>query len=194
MAVQKVKSLKSGTLIIQLEGFEKKINTLEDLINSKEISERKKLKLKKDLSNTRNARDTFNSKMISAFQTEYQFSKVLFMFDSNRKRIKTGETKGLFLGMDLEPDLNQELTDSTFYILRVGYVGGHAGSGIEALIISDSKYNDIQKPFPYYYRINSFSSVLKQIFFPSTNIRKDPVDLARKVQKELVSFYGAYVY
>lgn len=193
-AVQHIKALKNTTLIIQLEKFEKKIQALNELLESGAISDRKKNKIKKDLSRIISSRDTYNLQLQKAFIGEYNFSQILFMYDSDRKLLLGGKTKGIFLGSGMKLDENLTLPDANYYILHTGYTGSETSSGMESLLVSDSDYKLLGKPFPYYYRKNRLSSVIISIFFPSTNIRKDPALLVQKMQEEFQLFYEENVY
>jgi len=164
-AQENLNYLHNGTLLVRLHTRKPSI----DALKAKGlITQAEKL---------RNLQSRENIELIAAFKSRYEFSKVLFFFNTDSDLLLDGDLDQIgFLDDSLKVDPNI-LFPSTGYLIaeltyvqqdtsnpeqfkthshekdvqESGYVGGAYG-GFHALIIKDQCLNQLKKPFPFYSR------------------------------------------
>jgi hypothetical protein len=173
-----IASLKQGTLVVRLPSQRTKLEAMQAVMDDPNTSEaaRRRLQTQKEftIADTRE----FNLNARSAFQDNYDFSALLFIFDHSTDELQDGRSSGIFLDSTLEVDEAIQLRDPPFFFLRFG----STSSGVEAMVITDEHFRDLSKPFPFYQRLNDFSSFMNSIFFLFSPNRKEE-DIQRVVDK-----------
>jgi hypothetical protein len=188
-AAQQIQDLKSGTLIIRLASNYRKIKAMEDLILSETVSASSKKRLEAQLADTKKETNDRNSAIISAFQEEFTFSKVLFMHDTAMVRLKAGAPDHLFLSAEMTPADHIQRPEGPFFLLRIGKTRLEEQSRLDALVFMDESGEDLKRPFPYYLKINTFTYLIDRIFYPSGAFQKNIESRVKKLERRLRSFY-----
>ena len=157
IAEQAIQILKEGVLIVRLETNSRKIDELEKLMASEEVDEAKKERLATLVEATKAETHKKNKIFVDAFQAHYDFSKVLFMYDTSAVHLTAGKTEGIFLNNSLAPDPSIKLNDDKYLIAYFGKNPlNHTKSDVEGMVILDGSMNVIPPPFPYFiYRLKT---------------------------------------
>ncbi len=166
-----IQELKEGVLLVRLNFRQKQI----DYLMERDTSEARKVR-EKTLST--------NMKIATAFKDRYDFSAVYFFQSSDSKHLRNQAFDSITIyGYDLTVVDTAELTSDNYLIGEFGriqqdtshyysgdrihtqhskektkvYYGG-SKNGREAFIIMDRKFQQIQKPFPYFSPLQPFMS------------------------------------
>ena len=187
-ARQAIKDIKDGVLIIRLAGKSKKIQELERLAASDELDDATRRRLQKQAAANREAQKRFNINLTYAFSNHYRFSEVLFLYDTEMPQLLAGKQQGFFLDRNLRPDPSVSLNHRSFCLLTQGFAGTD-GAAKDALLITDSRLEPLQPPFPYYVALNNFGTLIGS-FLGSQNLnRRSAYKMARKFDKRFNKFY-----
>jgi hypothetical protein len=181
-ADQAITALKDGYLLVKLTSDRRKIEELERQVTASPSNK----KLAKKLANTIAHREEFNEKFKAGLKESYDFSKVLFFYDYDAKKLLAGTREGFFLNEALEVDPTIALETENFLILSEGSAGD---SGIDAYIIHDAKMTPLAKPFPYYYRRNDFFKVFFSFLDSKSPKYRDHTKVAKDMNDSFYSFY-----
>lgn len=186
---ESIKSLKEGTLIVRLPSYQAKVDALKDILSSTGPNHPNRKRIEKQLEQTLADRKEFNRNMIQAFREAYDFSKVLFMLDTATASLKSGQVQGIFLdpGLGIDPGIRME--DPPFFILRFGSTSDMTTDGVEAMVVMNSQFEDMDKPFPYYQRLHDFAAVMGSIFPVEDQKQKDALRIVGKLNKKLKEYY-----
>ena len=85
-----------------------------------------------------------------AFANNFAFTpKVYFFYSDDSKKVLQGEFDGVLMGYDLKPLPNINLGNTAYYIAEFGYT---EGKGINALLIRNNQFEQLDPPFPYFVR------------------------------------------
>ena len=147
IAVQAFDDIQKGFLIVRLVSGDKKLKALDRLINSPEVSDSKKISLKKMRKSTVEDTRDVNRKLHDAFVEKYSFSDVLFMYDTSMYNLTAGRQSGFFLDDNLEVDPGISLNDRPYHVVRYGRKF-NSGRVAKNLYVMDKNYNDLIGPFP----------------------------------------------
>lgn len=188
MAKDNIKKLEEGVLVIRLQSQQKKIEALQELIDGGELNKKNEKRIKAKLAGTKARMESFNKAIIAAFEQEYRFSDFLFMLDTASVRLKNDNSESVFLNRDLKIDPSVSLNNRSFFILRFGYTSRENGQSIEAMIIMNDDFEDLQPPFPYYTRINNFNNVMGGLFPKPKQEQKNANRMVENLQKRLLNF------
>ena len=188
-----IKLLKNSFLLVRLKTSEKKIEAardagLSDFAN--EIKEEQKAE---------------NEEIVKAFSSYYNFCPVYFFYSSCSKQVAERNFEGCLLGENLKPLLEVPRIDD-FFIAEFDYVKksedqhfshysidydtagnkeyspnyyGGTETGPDALVMMDSRFHQLTRPFPYY--IRTYQGFL---FF-----KRDKETTVRKFNKKLSDYY-----
>ncbi len=189
VAEQAILLLKDGALVVRLKSKRNKITKLEELLSNPEVNESDKKKLEKDLKNTIEERDNFNSALFTAFNEYYTFSAFYFMYDTASVALKNGEKSGFLLDNNLKVDPEITITQDSFFVIYKGTLDATNRTGLEALIIMDSRFNIVPSPFPYYTRVNNFWLVLGRFFSPKKAVKRDATKIVQELDGKLKEYY-----
>ena len=189
--VKSIDHLKKGILVIRLESKTNNIAKLTQTINSDKVDDKMKRQLRRQKAELIAERDKFNTDLMGAFYEGYDFSEFVFMMDTSAVHLLDGATDGIFLDKEGNIDPSISIEGSRPFILRIGRLTSENTTGIEALIVSDEKLNDLQRPFPYYVNLNHRLK-LKAIFSKKVSMRRSGVELVNDVQKKFSEFHQYY--
>ncbi|MCB0568565.1 MAG: hypothetical protein KDC66_02325 [Phaeodactylibacter sp.] len=188
-AVESINQLKAGTLLVRLPSQQAKIDAMQQVMASSNTSEAARDRLKSQIETTITNQRVFNLNMVQAFQEAYDFSKALFFYDTNTSRLKSGDQSGIFLDNNLEADPSIRPGDGPFFILHFGSTSSETSDGVEAMIILDSQFERLEKPFPFYQRLNDFSAFIGS-FLPKPNQKtEDALRIVGKLNKKLHTYF-----
>ncbi len=141
----------SSVLIVRLQTKEKSIEALIKAGNTK-TAEKIKLEQQK-----------LNQQIINAFNENFTFCKVYFMYSNQSLHILNQEySKIIFLNNDLQEDSSIKPNFSSCYVAEFGVVA--SATMIQGLAIMDKNLNQLEKPFPYYAKNPFFASKSKFTF------------------------------
>ncbi|HMQ46664.1 MAG TPA: hypothetical protein PKA00_03785 [Saprospiraceae bacterium] len=193
-AKEQIKELHEGTLIVRIPTQHKKIAALEELLQNKELSPANRKRLEDQLETTRQEAQNFSLYVLEAFDTVYDFSKVLFMYDTDMAALQSSNPSGFFLNREGKADASIVLDQPNFYLLRFGFSTGEATSHTDAMIITDATITDLQKPFPYEVRLTDFISTVGRVLPAPEQEKKDIARAVAKLNRNLHKFFVRMVY
>lgn len=212
IANQQIRDLKNGVLLVRLKTSTSKIKALQKAGYTDEAArvEQEQLKDSKEI--------------MQAFTDGFSFCRVYFFTSDKSLQIRNRMFKNVFVGEDLSVDSTITLLveKETFFIADFDYVSNdtaayfsnykteqtsdgparvpeyYGGTQIDfsALVISDSNFIQLQKPFPFYTR-TAFKSYKKHpeqliFLFPLALISDtwSYADVVKKMNKKLLKFYN----
>jgi hypothetical protein len=179
-AIAAISDLHLGTLVVRLPSQRAKLEAMQAVMNTPTTSGPARRRLEAQILQIEAENRNYCLAVMAAFQAQYNFSKVLFIFDYDTEALQNGQHSGIFLNRSLEVSPGIALLDTTsWYFLRFGTTGE---SGVDAMIISDKRLRDLEKPFPFYQRLNDFTSFLNGLLF-FVNPNRQEEDLLRVVEK-----------
>ena len=183
-AIQAIESIKKGVLVFRLSSEVKKINEIDKLIEKAEADGTKKSRLEKLRSKTIKEAEEMNHGLYDAFENNFEFADVLFVYDTSIHNLYSGVQSGYFLNKDLEVDPEINLDNRTFRVARFGWPF-NKGSVYKNIYVMDENNNDLARPFPNGVRTREWLvSIIRGGAF--TNIWKYYV---RNFEKKIKRFY-----
>jgi hypothetical protein len=185
IATQAINDLEGGTLILRLKSKHNKITKIKEILADPDIQESARIKLNKELRSTIDERDRFNISLTNAFEEYYSFSNIYYIYDTASISLKNGQRSGIFLNKNLELDSQTKIPEGKFFVIKVGTTDSSSTTGVEALVLMDQHFKDLQSPFPYYVRINSIGRLFTRIFNHRNLVRKDSRLIVQKLEKNL---------
>ena len=168
--------LKEGVLIVRLTSEFRKLKAIEEralasLESAQEIIEK---------------RDAENKLWRKHFKRYYSFSDVLFVYDTLRKEaLWEHDGKNCFLGEDMKIDSSISLNGRSYLMLYKGTVSNSQS----AVIFRDANFKQVERPFPYYVKINSLSHIYNSLF---NSDNADDINITRivsKIDRKVRKFY-----
>ena len=137
-----LKQLSEGVLVVRLSSNNRKMKELERLANSPDASEKNKKRFQKMLETTREEGRQESLDVMKSFDGNYNFSKVLFMYDTASLQLKNGVKSGYFLNRELkvDPSISLEYDDWLMIYFR------HESPTLFVLL--DRQFEQVQRPFP----------------------------------------------
>lgn len=193
-AKEQIKELHEGTLLVRIPTQHKKIAALEALLQNDQLPTANRQRLEDQLETTRQEARNFAHYVIEAFDTAYDFSKVLFMYDTDMAALQSSSPGGFFLNREGKADTSIVLDQPNFYLLRFGFSTGEATSHTDAMIIADASIQDLQKPFPYEVRLTDFIATVGQLLPAPEQEKKDIIRSVAKLNRNLQKFFVRMVY
>lgn len=143
--------LKGGALLVRLKTSDLKIKAL------------KSKGMEKEAEQIRLTQEATNKAIVTAFWKEYHFSKVYFFYSTYSNEVKAGNLKGHL--MDVNMEIDSSFTGQNFLI---GEIDDSETTSIDAFVIKDKNYDQVNAPFPYLVKMNqalvttrSYESVVK---------------------------------
>lgn len=190
-ARESIKALKGGALIVRLPSHQKKIDALKGILSSTGQDSPNRKRLEKQFKSTLADRQEFNQNIMMAFNEAYNFSEAYFILDTATASLKGGQFQGIFLDDSLQPDPAIRLAaPPPYFVLRFGSTSDMTTDGLEAMVITDGQFEDMDKPFPYYQRLNDFSAFMGSIFPAPDQKEKDALRIVSKLNKKLHEYYN----
>ena len=191
IAHESIKALYGGTLIVRLPSYQTKIDGMKDVLSSSGPDSPNRARIEKMLRETQDNRKEFNQNMMAAFHEAYSFSEVYFMLDTATTALKSGQLQGIFLNSSLDTDPNIHLDGPPpYFVLRFGSTSDMSTDGVEAMIIMDGQFQDLDKPFPYYQRLHDFAAVMGSIFPAPDQKKKDALRIVGKLHTKLQDYFN----
>ncbi len=141
-ARQLLQQLHEGTLIVRLQSNDRKIKELQRLIDSPDLNEKSKSRFRNMLKTTLADTRQEGLDMMVAFAGNYNFSKVLFIYDTASVSLKNGVAGGYFLNDSLETDPLLRLESKDWLLL---YFRREAPANFFLL---DEQLEPVRRPFP----------------------------------------------
>lgn len=134
---------------------------------------------------TKQAQQNRNESIMLAFQKKYDFSTCYFFYSYDSENIQSRDFSKLFDYEGKRISKDQAADIKAFYMaefrtLDLSKSAGMGGGGFEGLVVHDSKFEQLEKPFPYYTR--TMNSV--KLF------RKSPSLVVGDLNKQLHKFYN----
>lgn len=173
-ALTQLKSLEEGVLLVRLFNKSKAIQSMRNK-GLEEAADKFE----------REAADK-NQEIARAFQSQFTLCPVYFFYSDESEKVLNKNSRELTLiDYDLRPiDSFIDLTENEFFIAEFSNIEtkdnetGQIEYGFSALIIRDSKFQILERPFPYYQR--SYDGVML--------VYKTPETVVRKWQESLLNF------
>lgn len=138
-AREQITQLLEGALLVRLQTKNKSITALREKGNDK-LADKIETDQKKH-----------NMEIVSAFRTLFDFCPVYFFFSDDSQNIKKGKLDQVaFLSESLIPDTNIHFSKTYFLTAEFGRT--EQGKSFGALVIMDSRFSQLKRPFPYYVR------------------------------------------
>jgi hypothetical protein len=189
IANEAIKLLKDGILIIRLKSKHNKLVALNELLEQKTPNTSEYEDIQAEIQNTIYERDRFNRSLVESFEKGFTFSDIYYVYDTASTSLRSGVRQGIFLNASLELDPNIEIPDKPFFVGKIGNTNSASTTGVEALVLMDRGLNDLERPFPYYVRVNSIERVFLRVFNPRKLVRKDSEKIVEKLEQKLQDFW-----
>lgn len=201
-----LKRLREGTLLVRLKTDENKIAAF--------IKKGKK----EQAEQTERIRRDLNLRIVDAFNKHYTFSKVVFFYSSDSKKVTEQQFGGIFLNNKLErdPDISVD-TNKGYYIGEIDvleadtakhadmpywdpntkkiehtYYGSQSDYSRSALVIRDKHFIQLRRPFPYYVACESEKASDPLVKAVNTSIKPSVYKAVEKWNKKLHKKYRKY--
>jgi hypothetical protein len=176
--VEAIRELHQGYLVIRFPAFQNKIETLTSMIAKSEDGPSRK-RLESLRNEAIEERDSLREDYVAAFQSQYNFSKVVYFTDTEARDLKTAK----YYDLNKSQISYQELHQLPVYYL---VFGRSEESKIDALTILDIKMKRIPAPFP-----NDFSRGGFNFLFITLAENKYAEWRVKKMNKKLHKFWEA---
>lgn len=138
--VTSIRDLKEGYLIVRMPAFKAKIDTLQSMLR-RSTDNSSKVRIRKQLNDATEERDTLLADYTRAFRDLYHFSKAGYYFDFEGHDLRIAN----FYNMDGTPLSKEELsTKPVFYLFFERTPESH----IEAMVIYNAEGIKVPQPFP----------------------------------------------
>jgi len=154
-----IKLLKNGALLVRLKTSDLIINGYSKQGKTKMAEE---ARLKQELD---------NKEIMAAFKQAYNFSSVYFFYSSHSDEIKNGKCKDLIFDVDSQPVAHLNCDN-----VLIGELDESSTTHIEAFIIKDKNFNQLNEPFPFLIKKNSlgvksrtFEEIVEELNFKLNN-------------------------
>lgn len=167
-AIDMLKQLSGGVLVVRLNSNNRKMTELERLINDPGVAEKTKKRFRKMLETTREETRQESLDMMKAFAGNYNFSRVLFMYDTASLLLKNGVQHGYFINSSLEVDPAASLENEDWLLV---YFQHQSPAGF---VLLDQQFDWVQKPFPVPKR-PVFKSYNQGMYFSQPAMTRNPL-------------------
>lgn len=177
-AIESIRDLKQGTLVLRFPAFRPKIDTLHSLI-SRSDSEVNKKRLQLLLDEAIEERETIQKDYTDAFREHYNFSKVVWFNDYESRDLSSAKYYQLDKTL---VEYNELKNGPVFYLI----FDRTAESKLGGLIITNHELKPIPRPFPNNFSTGGLGVILNKL----SNITLAESH-AKKINKKLLKFYGS---
>ena len=145
-------TLHQGVLLVRLKT---RSNTIKSLMRNNQVKMATEIKIKTE---------QFNKQVIKAFQSKYDYSKVMFFADTLSNLVRKGAfDKVCWLNEELQPDSSCQLKPTAFVLTAEFGTLNDPTLGVAALKIMNQQFEELGYPFPYFVRtFEQFPSFLKR--------------------------------
>ena len=148
---EQIQALKDGLILVRLKTKEHTIKKMREKGLTKE-AERKAIK-----------QHDFNMNIVRSFNVHYNYSSVLFFYSRHSDEIKTGNYVGFLLDSNLIPIKDIDVDSNKTFVVDVGDVFIEIyGTHFEGLLVMDTDFEPLEKPFPYVIRRRSGLAIIQR--------------------------------
>jgi len=136
----------------------------------------------------------FNTRLMTSFYENYDFSEVLFMHDTASISLKNGAISGIFLDKRIQIDNNIQLKTKDYIILHIDYDGFPEAMNINDFDALDMQLKKLPKPFPQDSRTGILLN-LGLLFDKDAGVKQFKVmnKMTEKLNKKLNKAYDKYL-
>lgn len=185
-----IEVLKNGCLVVRLESKHRKLKEISRLVEEGDLSDKTRATLSEKLGKMKSERDEKNKLWMEHFGKHFNFSKVLFTYDTTSMQVlKNQGGKGSFLNAQLEIDPQANLGNSDFVLARFGTTDSQEGTGLSAMIFQNADFKDLTKPFPYYVKLTSFGYYFNKILAKNIAEPRMTEKVVKKANAKLKDYY-----
>ena len=185
IAKNTINNIKNNIILVRLSAKSNTISAMRSVGKNKLADKTEAKQLKR------------NKAIVSAFKTNFSFCPVYFFYSEDSKYVSNNKLDSVnFLTDSLLIDKNIRVSSNLFYVIDFGSLEPETNKGnlnkkgeekyypssnitISALIIKDSQFTQLQKPFPYYVRE-----------FKGLPFKKSVSKMVVKLNEQLNSFYS----
>jgi hypothetical protein len=176
-----INNLKSGAAIVRIYMNKPKKDMLLKSINDPYIEANEKQKLQKMLADHEAQTNTYLQNTIKPFNSNFDFTKLYYMYDYNQRNLKNGTKNGIFLNKNGMIDSTIVLTESNFFLIG-------KGNNEDSFEILTQDGEKLPEDFPSKYNKTIFKSLLN-IF--NAKARQDKIgDYVAHLNKNLWNFFN----
>ncbi len=194
VAKKRIERLIEGVLIVRLQARTNKVAALKRLIQNASTDQfRQESQL--ELDRTIFVRDSVNKELVDHFSQAafYNFSEVLFMIETDKKKLLNGEQSGYFLNKNMEVDPSISLDNRKFLTTYLGTTPRADGARAvhTAFVVLDEFGYPLSWPFPAYVEwrkrllSKKDSKLDSKYFFTDISTR----DAVIKFNRKMAAFY-----
>ena len=153
-ASNNIRNMRKGALLVRLKTRQNTIDAFKKkgyVKLAKQVEEKQKVR---------------NKKMMKAFQKHFDFCKVYFFYSNDSEKILKENWEGIFLNENLEQDASISVNEEFIFTADVGFLKrthleepetkSHSNTGMSdnILVIKDSEFSQLRRPFPYYIKVS----------------------------------------
>ena len=109
-------------------------------------------KTKTDLQELKRLTNKNNQLLIKYFKQNYHFSKLLFIYDADYKKLVYENDFSHFLDESLNK-MTAAFESNSTYLCRIGTTQVNEGSAVKSLVIADLNGKDIFETFSKYFKV-----------------------------------------
>lgn len=189
-AVEAIRQLQSGALIVRLASEQRKLSTLQKMLDDGDLAASRRERIEAQIEETIKVRDAQNRGLVRGFREFYTFSDVFFIYDTAWHYLQEDLGQGYLLNDSLEIDPALKVEQPVF-LVRYGSSDPTSTAKIEdGLIIMDTDGQDLRDPFPYYAWIFTPKRAIKyNLLNKEEQYTLHMQDLVKKLNKRLWRFY-----
>jgi hypothetical protein len=171
-----------------LKSEKKKLDYLAHQLELNASNEKSRSKIQKIIDKTKTERDQFNRSIIDAFKSDYSFSKLNFIYDSDIVEWKKSnyDTR-YFIDANLK---NEKNISKPFYLILKN---DNTPSGLEAFIFTDVEGSLMLSPFPTSIRVNNLRVAIWEIAKLENRLEKNAIRIANAAHIKLANYESKYL-
>lgn len=141
-------SLAQGGMVVRLPTAAAKIAAMEGLLAEGNLSSSNEARLRERVAELKMETEKKNKLLMRLFHEYYSVGPVYFAPDTLMPQILEGRTARVLLNDSLALDPDIPFPASDFLILRIGLTRGDDQTRAEGFILSDSRMQPLEPPFP----------------------------------------------
>ena len=146
-------------LIVRLESGQNKTQVLQQKLEAAKTEEMKAY-WEQELKNSQLELQIKNQTIRTAFEQEFKFVEVLYIYDYAAKDLKRGKTQGIFLNENLQVDPTLELEGKAFLLAAEG----RATSAAEGIYLHHSDMTRLKDRYLNFIKLNTIGLIFSNIF------------------------------
>jgi len=153
-AISNIQKLQEGALLVRLKTRQRTIDAFK---NSGYLKMANQVEMKQK---------TRNQRLMNAFRKNFSFCEVYFFYSEDSEKMMEGMYEGIFLDENLEKNARIVLKEDFILTAEVGNIikdrvsvdasgneyAANSGMSESLLVIKDSNFEQLRRPFPYYVR------------------------------------------